>query len=1172
MKRLLIATSIILSILFNLMGTVGYASEPVWAIKLLSYDVSYEFNDTDSLMEFQLDLGSKLSQQNATVALYSGDNLLYIRVYNVPDHGKIEDSVVFRQQNSIMKMMISCNGKTKSYDIDATYTHSVKMPSITLNKYNVLVCEPREETTVALEADCGTGDENRTVTVCAAKNTMTMPMDLSDQNIVYVKTQSIGFDGILSDKFTCSSDDKKLYVYFIYDGEYSEYLIDTSRSNTWNKDTADWLDFGFEQSYSEVEGTTKEQYEQRRSEIPDEIRQITPYGGLNEKSFYVAKNGSDSNDGSMESPFFSVECALKALGNYQKPANIIIREGEYAVNHRLLLDNRICGYHDKPVIIKGYDNEKVVLKQGVSIKGSDFVPITSRTKKNRLKNIGARESVLEFSLDTVGVSGIDVRETKLLSDDIALTLSKWPKTGTVQTGGILLGGKYADMHNTVVSDNPNVKYYFDADEPYTWDVDCGVFFMGRLAHEFEVIDTPVKEADASERTITINSGSAYSQAVEGAKHVYCNVFEEMELPGEWCYDAKENKLYVYPTDNFKETTVCFANNTGSMVDVDGTENIVFDNIEFANMEKGVSVTNSSRILFQNCTIKNVLNNGLSFTNTTNCGIVNSKIVNIGNVGVMISGTEEVKDLYKSERMKNLAQDRNFVQNCTLSNAKRAGIGVYNGVGNIVSHNVISDMYRDGIIVSRAAENIVEYNEIFGGQADGIVDSGLIYCGGEMISRGNHFRNNYLHDPIKSAVGIYFDERMSDNMAYDNIIVNCPKGIFIHNGKDVSVYNNMILNDAVNGRQDEDDAYPIADWPTYYSGSGQGECVFQKEVISESGSVADFIKSDLYTSETWRQRYPKLFHHLENIMALKKKMADEGEAYTRGKGADDIENKVRASSGLYYENNLIAGKKEIYTTPSASWTIEKRNNYRYDSITEVGCRDLTQYDYSLRDDSPVYEDIPGFEDMFFDRMGICGTEKSRMNELYILSPGKDYVMTSEDLLLVWNTISGADGYRVEISPYLSFPEGSTRQYKVKVPHLKAPFSDMINGRYYVRVFADTHAKSYEKGSKEYTTFFSKGDKKYLSDIACTEYSINGKKIELTLKNNADVTDVALYLTKAAALDGRLEDVRMDSLTLKAYEEKSLEYAIDADGAWNLFAWDKNMRPLMDKLTLTQGATR
>ena len=271
------------------------------------------------------------------------------------------------------------------------------------------------------------------------------------------------------------------------------------------------------------------------------------------------------------------------------------------------------------------------------------------------------------------------------------------------------------------------------------------------------------------------------------------------------------------------------------------------------MEKGVSVTNSSRILFQNCTIKNVLNNGLSFTNTTYCGIVNSKIVNIGNVGVMISGTEEVKDLYKSERMKNLAQDRNFVQNCTLSNAKRAGIGVYNGVGNIVSHNVISDMYRDGIIVSRAAENIVEYNEIFGGQADGIADSGLIYCGGEMISRGNHFRNNYLHDPIKSAVGIYFDERMSDNMAYDNIIVNCPKGIFIHNGKDVSVYNNMILNDAVNGRQDEDDAYPIADWPTYYSGSGQGECVFQKEVISESGSVADFIKSDLYTSETWRQR-------------------------------------------------------------------------------------------------------------------------------------------------------------------------------------------------------------------------------------------------------------------------------------------------------------------------------
>ena len=82
-------------------------------------------------------------------------------------------------------------------------------------------------------------------------------------------------DRILSDKFTCSSDDKKLYVYFIYDGDYREYIIDTSRSNTWNKDAADWLDFGFEQSYSEVEGTTKEQYQQRRSEIPGEIRPVS---------------------------------------------------------------------------------------------------------------------------------------------------------------------------------------------------------------------------------------------------------------------------------------------------------------------------------------------------------------------------------------------------------------------------------------------------------------------------------------------------------------------------------------------------------------------------------------------------------------------------------------------------------------------------------------------------------------------------------------------------------------------------------------------------------------------------------------------------------------------------------------------------------------------------------
>ena len=100
---------------------------------------------------------------------------------------------------------------------------------------------------------------------------------------------------------------------------------------------------------------------------------------LQAKDYYVATNGKDSNKGTLEKPFKSIQKAIKVM----KAGDICyIREGVY---HEEVKVNEVHGSSKRPIVIKAYKNEEVVMD------GSELIT-TSWTKhqghiyKAKLKN------------------------------------------------------------------------------------------------------------------------------------------------------------------------------------------------------------------------------------------------------------------------------------------------------------------------------------------------------------------------------------------------------------------------------------------------------------------------------------------------------------------------------------------------------------------------------------------------------------------------------------------------------------------------------------------------------------------------------------------------------------------------------------------------------------------
>ena len=91
--------------------------------------------------------------------------------------------------------------------------------------------------------------------------------------------------------------------------------------------------------------------------ITDQAQSLNLKAGIIGKSYYVAKNGSDNNAGTLASPWLTITHAMQSLYNTTSPS-IFIRQGTYNERFTVYLIN---GTAASPAVIAPYQDEKVVI-------------------------------------------------------------------------------------------------------------------------------------------------------------------------------------------------------------------------------------------------------------------------------------------------------------------------------------------------------------------------------------------------------------------------------------------------------------------------------------------------------------------------------------------------------------------------------------------------------------------------------------------------------------------------------------------------------------------------------------------------------------------------------------------------------------------------------------------
>ena len=85
--------------------------------------------------------------------------------------------------------------------------------------------------------------------------------------------------------------------------------------------------------------------------------------GYSQKVFYVAPNGNDSNFGTIDKPFQTIQKALDQA-TVSNVKSILLNEGVYQLDAPIVLQPRHSG-----IIISNFNQEKVVISGGRELNG-----------------------------------------------------------------------------------------------------------------------------------------------------------------------------------------------------------------------------------------------------------------------------------------------------------------------------------------------------------------------------------------------------------------------------------------------------------------------------------------------------------------------------------------------------------------------------------------------------------------------------------------------------------------------------------------------------------------------------------------------------------------------------------------------------------------------------------
>ncbi|WP_127490598.1 Ig-like domain-containing protein [Paenibacillus glycanilyticus] len=691
--------------------------------------------------------------------------------------------------------------------------------------------------------------------------------------------------------------------------------------------------------------------------------------------FFVSPNGSDSNSGTLESPFLTLEKARDAVRQLKQSSGlpgggvtVYLRGGVYNRTGSFQLEEQDSGTADKPITYKAYPGESVSLSGGRNLEKDWFEPVTDEAVLNRIISTDARTKVLQVDLKAHGITdyGVlsrhgyykanDVSQTppmELYVEGQGMTLARWPNNGTVQMGDIVDPGptrKDADLQTR----GGTFKYTYD--RPALWTQADDIWLDGIFGYSWEWSYNMVASIDTVGKTITLAYGemSGLFKNWYPDFHFAQNLLEEIDMPGEYYVDRSQGILYFMPTAAFLQKTNPDITVTMLKTPMINTVNTSFVNFEDLILENGrdsaAVIMGGNHVRIVHCEIRNFTEGGVRINTQSrwlyddfakasgvNHAVIGTHIHHIGGTGVILNGGDRLT----LEPGNNVVENSHIHDFAYYHKAYNPAV-ILTGAGNRISHNEIHDAPHPGVLIF-GNDHVVEYNNIYD-VCKTFSDLGAIYMnlGASPQERGTVIRRNYFHhigEGKAGVQGVYPDNFTMGLTIEENIFYRMGNSAILNNGgAHIKTSNNLFI-----------DAKTPYEYSDMYLGDGPEQQI-SKNYMGPWHALFD--KYNNFVGMPHLTKYPEL-----------------ADFFT--------ENRYYPDTNTFKNNVIYNPTKARSSTTNANGAYDKLNLVQYANNwvtnSDPGFVDLAGGNLNLKSDAAVFQQIPGFADIPFGEMGL--TEKA-----------------------------------------------------------------------------------------------------------------------------------------------------------------------------------------------------